>query len=118
MFAEVLRMDKEKKHIFDNLQNVKRILYIFFTIAAGLLLTDFFFHRHVSVEIEKFFGFYAFFGLIGSVFLVLSAKELRKIIKKTKHYVKFVLTQTIAGGALHWHDTFSADVRRNLLKHY
>ena len=79
-------MDKEKKHIFDDLKNVKRILYIFFTIAAGLLLTDFFFHRHVSVEIEKFFGFYAFFGLIGSVFLVLSAKELRRILMRKEDY--------------------------------
>ena len=79
-------MDREKKHMFDNPRNVKRLLFVFFIISAGLLFTDFIFHRHVSVEVERYFGFYALYGLIGSVFLVLSAKELRKILMRKEDF--------------------------------
>ena len=79
-------MDREKKHMFDNPRNVKRLLFAFFIISAGLLFTDFFFLRHVSVEVEEYFGFYALYGLIGSVFLVLSAKELRKILMRKEDF--------------------------------
>lgn len=76
----------DKKHVFDNPRNVKRVIYGFFTIAAILLLLDFFIHRHTELDIEGVFGFYAFYGLIGSMFLVLSAKELRKILMRKEDY--------------------------------
>jgi hypothetical protein len=77
---------EEKKHIWDDYKNVKRLLAVFFTICGLLLATDFFIHRHVELEAEQIFGFYAFFGLIGSLFLVLSAKELRRILMRKEDY--------------------------------
>jgi len=76
----------EKKHIFDNPRNVKRVIYVFFFLAAVLLLLDLVVHRHTEFDIEGVFGFYAFYGLIGSMFLVLSAKELRKILMRREDY--------------------------------
>ena len=76
----------EKLYIFDKPRNVKRLIVGFFTIAGILLLLDLVIHRHAELEAETWFGFYAFYGLIGSMFLVLTAKELRRILMRKEDY--------------------------------
>ena len=76
----------EKRHLFDDPRNVRRLLAVFFTICAGLLLTDFIFDRHAIHPWEVWPGFYAVFGFVVSVGLVLGAKELRKILMRKENY--------------------------------
>ena len=40
-------MDNEKKYLFDNPQNIKRILHLLYGSCVLLFLLDFVIHRHV-----------------------------------------------------------------------
>ena len=51
--------------------------------TAGLeLLID----KHVETEVERWFGFHGFFGLVACVGLVLAAKLLRRVISRPENY--------------------------------
>ena len=76
----------EKKHIFDKPENIKRLLWIFYAICAGLFLIDAVFHRHVIHAWENLFGFYSVFGFVACVVLVLVAKEMRKVLMRKDNY--------------------------------
>ena len=79
-------MDKERQHIFDKPQNVKRLRYVLFTLCAGLLLLDLVHHRHTVHPWEHVWGFYGIFGFVACVALVLIAKQLRKVLKRSEDY--------------------------------
>ncbi len=83
--ADSLQKD-EKKYLFDNPKNVKRVLYGLYTICAGLFLIDFVFHRHVEHTAERIYGFYGIYGFVACVVLVLLAKEMRKILMRKENY--------------------------------
>lgn len=77
----------DKRHVFDDPKNIKRLLRVFFVICAGLLAIDLIFHRHVVHVWESLFGFYAIFGFVACVALVLGAKEMRKLVMRDEdHY--------------------------------
>ena len=76
----------EKRHLFDDPGNVKRLLRGFFVVCAGLLAVDFFYPRHAARPWEGSFGFYALFGFVACVALVLIAKEMRKIVMRREDY--------------------------------
>lgn len=79
-------MKAEKQHIFDDRRNVKRLLMVFYAICAGLLIIDFVHHRHVVHSWENLWGFYAIFGFVACVALVLIAKEMRKVLMRSEDY--------------------------------
>ncbi len=79
-------MKDPAKHFFDDPHNVKLTLRVFYGICAGLLLLDFVYHRHVIHAWEDAFGFYALFGFVACVGLVLGAKEMRKILMRDEDY--------------------------------
>jgi len=54
--------------------------------CAVLLALDFVINRHVSHPWENLFGFYAIFGFVACVLLVLGAKEMRKMLKRKEDY--------------------------------
>ncbi len=76
----------EKRHMFDNPKNVKRVLYILYAICAGLFVGDFFINRRIEHPWESLFGFYAIFGFVACVILVLLAKEMRKVVMRKENY--------------------------------
>ena len=76
----------EKKHLFDDPKNLKRLLAVFYVICAGLVVIDLVFHRHVIHPWESLFGFYAVFGFVACVVLVLVAKEMRKVLMRKEDY--------------------------------
>ena len=79
--------EKDKRHIFDNPRNVRRVVYALFAICALTFAADFFVERHVDHPWEVLFGFYAVYGFVACVVLVLAAKEMRKLlIRKEDHY--------------------------------
>jgi len=76
-----------KKHIFDTPQNIKKLLRTFFTILALLLVPDFFIHKHTFFAWEEWPEFYAFFGFVACVVLVLVAKYiLRPLVMRGEDY--------------------------------
>ena len=80
-------MDNEKKYIFDNKKNVQRVLYGLFCTLILLLALEPFVHKHSYFAWEKWFGFYAVYGFVACVLLVLAAKYiLRPFIKREEDY--------------------------------
>jgi protein-S-isoprenylcysteine O-methyltransferase Ste14 len=79
--------DTEKKlHLFDNPRNVSWLLRVFYVICILLFVLDFILHRHVSHSWEGLTGFYAIFGFIACVTLVLVAKQMRRILRRKEDY--------------------------------
>jgi hypothetical protein len=77
---------KEKQHLFDKPRNVSRLLNVLYGICLLLFVLDFILHRHISHDWEGLTGFYAIFGFIACVSLVLIAKQLRRILKRGEDY--------------------------------
>lgn len=76
----------EKRYLFDDPRNVDRLLHGFYAVCAVLLVLDFFLHRHISHFWENLPGFYALFGFVACVVLVLVAKEMRKVVMRDEDY--------------------------------
>jgi membrane protein YdbS with pleckstrin-like domain len=73
--------------MFDKPENVKRVLRIFFTSLVILLAIDFFVHKHAFFPWEEWPEFYAVFGFVACVALVLTAKYiLRPLVKRNEDY--------------------------------
>jgi hypothetical protein len=81
-----MRNSNEKRYLFDKPKNVSRLLGGFYVICGILLLLDFVLHRHVNHSWEDFPGFYAIYGFVACVLLVLIAKEMRKVIMRKEDY--------------------------------
>ena len=93
---------EEKQYLFDKPENVSRLLRGFYLICGILFLLDFVLHRHISIlQVkpkafglhrhisiiwEKIPGFYALFGFVACVILVLVAKEMRKFLMRKEDY--------------------------------
>ena len=78
--------EKEKIHIFDRPENVDRLLKVFYGICILLALADFLLHRHIGFDWEKIPAFYAIYGFVACVLLVLIAKQMRKVLMRKEDY--------------------------------
>jgi hypothetical protein len=76
-------------------QVVRRVLGVFFTLCVVLFISDFLIHRHPTFEhgdgenalpLETMHGFYAVYGFVACVTLVLLARVLRKLIMRPEDY--------------------------------
>ena len=76
----------EKQHIFDKPRNVNRLLGVFYALCGLLFVLDFIIHRHASRDWEQLPGFYAIYGFVAFVVLVLVAKLLRKLVMRREDY--------------------------------
>lgn len=83
-----MRHDKqeEREQLFDNPRNVRIVLRSLYTICAALVLSDFVYERHVTHAWETLFGFYAVYGFVACVILVLAATQMRKILMRREDY--------------------------------
>lgn len=77
---------EEKQYLFDKPENVNRLLRGFYVVCGILFLLDFVLHRHVYHAWENLPGFYAVFGFVACVVLVLVAKEMRKVVMRDEDY--------------------------------
>ncbi|MBN3560753.1 hypothetical protein [Aliamphritea spongicola] len=71
---------------FDKPENIKKMLKVFYVICGLLVLVDFMVHRHIYHDWENIPAFYAIYGFIGCVVLVLIAKEMRKFLMRGEDY--------------------------------
>ena len=79
-------MINEKRYLFDNPQNVKRILYFLYGCCVLLFALDFVIHRHTSHSWETLRGFYAIYGFVSCVVLVMVAKWMRTFLMRPEDY--------------------------------
>lgn len=78
---------EEELAMFDKPQNVKRVLYTFFTCVVLLLFVDLFYHKHAYFPWEEAFGFYSVYGFVACVVLVLVSKfVLRPMVMRKEDY--------------------------------
>ena len=81
-----MKQSNQKQHLFDKPRNVSRLLTMLYIICALLFILDFILHRHVTHRWDELTGFYAIFGFVACVALVLIAEQLRKILKRKEDY--------------------------------
>ena len=78
--------EKEKTHFFDRPENIQRMLKGFYALCILLVLIDFVVHRHIGFGWEKIPAFYAIYGFIACVVLVVLAKIMRKYVMRKEDY--------------------------------
>jgi hypothetical protein len=76
----------EGRYWLDDPRNVDRLVRGFYVLCALLLAVDVFVPKHGPFAIEHLFGFYAFYGFIACVLLVLAAKQLRRVLMRPEDY--------------------------------
>lgn len=76
----------EPQGFFEKPENIKKMLRVFYVLCAILVVVDFVVHRHVYHDWEKIPAFYAIYGFVGCVILVVIAKEMRKVIMRDEDY--------------------------------
>jgi len=76
----------DKKYFFDKPANVKWVLRGFYAICILLVIADFILHRHIGFSWEEIPAFYAIYGFVACVILVLIAKEMRKVLMRKEDY--------------------------------
>jgi drug/metabolite transporter (DMT)-like permease len=77
----------EKKYLFDRPGNVTRLLACFFSSLVILLIIDLFVHKHPHFPWEGWLEFYAVYGFVACVALVITAKYiLRPLVKRREDY--------------------------------
>ncbi|MGW0733917.1 hypothetical protein [Streptomyces sp. NPDC002851] len=77
---------REDRRWLDEPRNVTRLVYGLAVLCALALLADFFYTKHPHFSVERWPGFYALYGFTGSVALVLTAKGLRRWLRRDEDY--------------------------------
>lgn len=78
--------DSEQQAFFDKPKNVTWILRIFYVICVLLVVADFIVHRHIYVDMERIPAFYAIYGFVACVVLVVLAKFMRTVLMRDENY--------------------------------
>ncbi|WP_323795370.1 hypothetical protein [Nisaea sp.] len=76
----------EKPRWLDDQRNVNKIIVAIVVVCALLFAADGFYHKHPHFEAESWFGFYAIYGFIMCVGLVLAAKLMRVFLMRDEDY--------------------------------
>jgi len=76
----------DKKYFFDKPANVKWLMRGFYIICVLLVVADFILHRHIGFAWEEIPAFYAIYGFVACVVLVIIAKEMRKVLMRKENY--------------------------------
>ncbi|MCS7214624.1 MAG: hypothetical protein N2647_02805 [Thermodesulfovibrio sp.] len=76
-----------KKYWFDNPKNVRKFFTVFYILVIIFLIAELFIHKHTYFPWENYPFFYAVFGFVAFVFLIIIAKHiLRPIVKRKEDY--------------------------------
>ncbi len=79
-------MTDEKKYLFDDPKNIKRLMQIFYVCCVLLVILDFVIHRHTMHEWDKLWAFYPIYGFVGCVVLVIVASWMRTFLMRPEDY--------------------------------
>ena len=78
--------NRSGKGWFDDKRNVKKIITALVIICLVLFVSDAFYQKHPYFIVESLFGFYALYGFVMCVALVLVAKWMRKFVMRVEDY--------------------------------
>ncbi len=70
----------------DTKSGLNRLIIGLIVLCIFLFAMDFFWHRHVKVPGEEFYGFHAIAGFVSFTVIVLGAKTLRLLIRRDESY--------------------------------
>ncbi len=76
----------DKTYWLDDRRNVRKIVWALVIVCAALFAADGFYLKYSYFTVEKVFGFYAIYGFVMCVGLVLLAKLMRKILMRDEDY--------------------------------
>jgi hypothetical protein len=76
----------EFKGRFDSAESRRRVRQVLYLLCGVTLGADLVVDRHVDHPWEALPGFYALYGFVACVILVLAAKELRKVLMRGEDY--------------------------------
>ena len=71
---------RERRYLFDDGRNVRRLLWSLYGACAVVFAADFFANRHGYRSWELLPSFYALFSVAACLVLVLVARQLRKVL--------------------------------------
>jgi len=76
----------KKRYWLDEPRNVTKLYRTLWGVGILLVLLDLVVHRHAEAEFDGVFGFYALYGFVACVTLVLTAKLLRRVVMRPEDY--------------------------------
>ncbi len=76
----------EPDHWLVRPKTIRMLWYVFITILVLLVLSDFVVHHHAHFGIDGTFGFYAWYGFVSCVILVVGSKALGAVLKRRDTY--------------------------------
>ena len=79
-------MSENNKHWLLRRENIRRLWIAFAGILLLTLIADLFVHQHMYFGIEDSFGFFAWYGFITCVAMVVFAKILGIFLKRPEDY--------------------------------
>lgn len=79
-------MNDKNTDLFNGSGNMRKIAWMLGLICLVLVGLDFVIHRHTVHSWENIHGFYAIYGFIGCVILVLVAKWMRSFLMRSEEY--------------------------------
>ncbi len=80
-------MGEEKQHLFDRPENVTRLIRGLYVACGLLLIAGLVVPAHGHFPWEHAPEFFAAYGLVSCIVLVLAAKHiLRRIVRRDEHY--------------------------------
>lgn len=80
------RSAREHRYWLDDPANVTRLYRGVWVAGLLLVAADFVLHRHDDLAFAETIGFYAVYGFVACVSLVLAAKLLRRCVKRPEDY--------------------------------
>lgn len=78
--------DKSSDNGLDSPHTVKQILRVFYVICGALFALDLLLSRHTIHMLEAIPGFYAIFGFVSCVALVVAARWMRTFLLRDENY--------------------------------
>lgn len=79
-------MPDAKRYWLDRSENVTKLFRGLWVIGTALIVADLFMHKHEEFGFAGWLGFYGLFGFVACVTLVLTAKALRRILRRPENY--------------------------------
>lgn len=79
-------MEENRTYWLDRPENVRKIYLGLWLFGLAWVIPDFFLHKHEDVEFAARLGYYAVYGFVACVALVLAAKGLRRILMRPEDY--------------------------------
>jgi hypothetical protein len=77
---------KTNEHWLDDPRNVKRLWRGFIVVLALTVMAGAFVDLHPHFEIERWFGFYAAYGFVTCLLMIVGAKALGVFLKRSDRY--------------------------------